>query len=48
MQQNGLFSFLYKQKWVIFFPSRTKKDYFHKAGLSIRICKKIEESDTNF
>ena len=31
-----------------FFLSRTKIGYFHKAGLSIRICKKIEVSDTNF
>ena len=44
MQQNGLFSFIYKQKWVIFFFHEQKKiGYFHKAGLSIRICKNWSE-----
>ena len=47
MEQNGSFLFHYKQKWVIF-PSRTKTGYFHKAGLSIRICQNTEVGDTIF
>ena len=42
MQQNGLFSFLYKQKWGNFLPSQTTIGYFYKAGLSIRICEKLK------
>ena len=48
MQQNRFFSFIYKQKVVIFFLSRTKIGYHHIAELSIRTCEIIEVSDTNF
>ena len=34
MQQNGLFSFLFKRKLGNFLPSQTKIGYFHKARLS--------------